>query len=464
MVPAMIGSITTLNSSVITAALRLHFCCPPPPADFEVPEALPVRPGYFEFGKGHLLFGRCAHGAEERPEGPNLRDVLPDVRMRGAVIELPFDPAEALANLREERYWRATGKPGPPDGAVQRLYYKLRPLLGLRIRKHLQRLYLRGWERMPFPRWPVDASAENLLEGVLALSLKAAGVSRIPMIWFWPDGAPSATIVTHDVETAAGRDFCPDLMDLNDSFGIKSSFQIVPEERYAVPRSLLDTIRTRGHEVNVQDLNHDGLLYREHGEFLRRAARINRYGREFGAAGFRAAILYRNPDWYPALAFAYDMSIPNVAHLDPQRGGCCTVFPYFIGELLELPVTLTQDYSLFHVLRQYSTELWRQQVSLIRTRHGLISVIIHPDYILTERPRRVYEDLLRHLSALRERRETWIALPGEVNTWWRQRSQMTLEPDGESWRITGPGSERARLAWACLAADGAIRYEIAAAP
>jgi hypothetical protein len=440
--------------------LHSHFCGAPP-VDFAVSQTLSAQAGYFEFGPGNVLFGRCAADAAAPAPGQHYRDVRAAVQSEGAAVRLPFDPAEVLANLREERYWRATGKPGPPDGVFLRLYYKVRPLLGVRIRKHLQRLYLRGWEDIPFPRWPVDFSAENLLETVLALSLKAAGVSRIPMIWFWPNGAPSATIVTHDVETAAGRDFCSGLMDLNDSFGIPSSFQIVPEERYAVPRGLIDTIRTRGHEVNVQDLNHDGLLYHNHPEFLRRAAKINQYGREFAAAGFRAAVLYRNPDWYGAFAFAYDMSIPNVAHLDPQRGGCCTVFPYFIGGLLELPVTLIQDYSLFHILRQYSTDLWQRQISLIRARHGLISVIVHPDYILTERPRRVYADLLRHLTDLRARGETWLALPGEVNAWWRQRSQMTLEPDGESWRITGPGSERARLAWACLGEGETIRYELA---
>jgi hypothetical protein len=63
-----------------------------------------------------------------------------------------------------------------------------------------------------------------------------------------------------------------------------------------------------------------------------------------GVEGFRAAVLYRNPDWYDALTVAYDMSIPNVAQLDPQRGGCCTIFPYFIGNILEIPVTATQDY------------------------------------------------------------------------------------------------------------------------
>jgi hypothetical protein len=68
--------------------------------------------------------------------------------------------------------------------------------------------------------------------------MKAQGVKRLPFIWFWPDGFPSCTIMTHDVETIAGLEFCPQLMDLNDSFGIKASFQIVPEDRYPLPPSL----------------------------------------------------------------------------------------------------------------------------------------------------------------------------------------------------------------------------------
>jgi hypothetical protein len=204
-------------------------------------------------------------------------------------------------------------------------------------------------------------------------------------------------------------------MDVDDWFGIKASFQIVPQGPYRVPRSFLEDIRKRGFEINVHDLNHDGRLFTDRLEFLRRAERINRYAREFGALGFRSAVLYRNVDWYDALDFSYDMSIPNVAHLDPQRGGCCTVLPFFIGKILELPVTATQDYSLFHILNDYSTRLWQQQISLIRGKHGLISFIIHPDYIIAEAARRVYIELLDILSKLRSQGETWIALPSEVD-------------------------------------------------
>src|SRR5208282_2871722 len=142
--------------------------------------------------------------------------------------------------------------------------------------------------------------------------------------------------------------------------------------------------------------------------FLRRAKKINRYVKEFGAQGFRAAILYRNLDWFDALNVSYDMSVPNVAHLEPQRGGCCTVFPYFIGRILELPLTTVQDYSLFHILGEYSIDLWKKQAELIMKKHGMISFITHPDYLIDQKTLAVYKTLLTYLSQLRSERNVWI--------------------------------------------------------
>src|ERR1700757_3918549 len=101
--------------------------------------------------------------------------------------------------------------------------------------------------------------------------MEAKGVDKVPFIWFWPDAAKSCLMMTHDVENAAGRDHCAELMDLDDSFGIKASFEIVPEERYSVPESLLASLRERGFEIVIQDLNHDGRLFDDKKEFLRRA-------------------------------------------------------------------------------------------------------------------------------------------------------------------------------------------------
>ncbi len=94
----------------------------------------------------------------------------------------------------------------------------------------------------------------------------------------------------------------------------------------------------RGFEVNLHDLNHDGRLFADKDAFLRHARRINDYAREFGCEGFRSGAMYREQGWFGAFEFSYDMSVPNAAHLEPQRGGCCTVMPYFVGNILELPL------------------------------------------------------------------------------------------------------------------------------
>lgn len=464
-----------MNAHIQTGSLLTdHFRCPDTFASgafassdafasFSVAGGQSARSGFFQFGPGVVCFGQCAGVLPASSPAAPLPDLLPHAAVSSSTVLLPFDPVQVVANLRHERYVN----PVAPSRAanrmnrlVRKLYYIARPLMPVSVRKHLQRRYLRGWQSIPFPVWPVDSSVDTLHERLLALSMQARGVTRLPFIWFWPEGAPSCTAVTHDVETAAGLDFCAQLMDLNDSYGIKSSFQIVPEQRYPISPEKLEAIRARGFEINVHDLNHDGNLLSSHDEFLRRAQVINRHGRNFAARGFRAAVLYRNIDWYRELEFSYDMSVPTVGHLDPQRGGCCTVFPFFNGNLLELPVTMAQDYALYHMLNDYSIDIWKQQIALILSKHGLMKVIVHPDYNLDEKPRRVYAELLAYLAGLRAGGETWIALPAEIDRWWRQRHAMRLVGEAGSWRIEGEGSQHARLAWAVLD-NGELRYEIA---
>ncbi len=385
-----------------------------------------------------------------------LRDALADVAVDGGSSGLPLGPNEIIEILRLERYARNSHnglRRSPLEHPFWPAYRLLRPALPTRIRKHLQGWYLRRRHSPSFPSWPVDTTVDDILEELFSRALRAHAVDRIPFIWFWPDGTRSCAIITHDVETLAGRNFCSRLMDLDDSVAIKSSFQIVPEQRYDVPTSFLEDIRSRGFEINVHDINHDGQLFTSWETFLPLAERINAYAREFGAIGFRSGSLYRNPEWFTVLDFAYDMSIPNSARLEPQSGGCCTVLPFFIGEILELPVTTTQDYSLFHILNTYTLDLWKRQIARITDRHGLLSFIVHPDYVIEKRAKATYQALLAYIAQLRSDGVLWTPLPREVNQWWRDRNRMKVVSDGGGWRIEGAGRERARLAYASLVGD-----------
>ena len=209
----------------------------------------------------------------------------------------------------------------------------------------------------------------------------------------------------------------------------------------------------------MHGLNHDGQLFRDRKEFLRQIKRINQYAREYGAAGFRSPVMYRNIEWYGDLEFSYDMSVPNVGHLEPQRGGCCTVMPYFIGNLVELPLTTTQDYALFNVLRDQSIALWKQQIGLVTEKHGLVSFNVHPDYLISNDCREVYRQLLEHLLDVRADQGAWFALPGEVDQWWRNRRQMRIVTAGGRLQVAGPSSERAVVAYARLE-NGRVIYEL----
>jgi hypothetical protein len=442
---------TSLNNALID-----YFRCPEAFANLALRGDLCPGEGYFRFGADNICYGQSSVGDyAETPEKATC-DLALHTRTEGTTCYVPFDPSAIVNNLRWERYLgRAPNNCWEEEQTswVRKAYYHLRPHLGVSIRKHLQRWWLRGWEKRRFPSWPVDRTVDQVLEKLLALSMKAQRVESIPFIWFWPNGLKSCAILTHDVEESAGVDFCPALMDLDDSFGIKSSFQFIPENRYLYSPALMERLRQRGFEVNVHDLNHDGHLYDSREEFLRRAARINKYVKEYGAVGFRAGVLYRRLDWYDAYDFSYDMSVPNVGHLDAQRGGCCTVMPYFVGNVLELPVTTTQDYTLFNIFSEYSLDLWQQQIRLITENHGLLSFNTHPDYLLERRARETYAGLLAHLARLRTEEEVWMALPKEVDQWWRARAQMKVVGEAGRWRIEGPGQERARLAYACLAGD-----------
>ena len=141
------------------------------------------------------------------------------------------------------------------------------------------------------------------------------------------------------------------------------------------------------------------------------------------------------------LGFDYDSSYPDADPYEPVPGGCCSWLPFFNGDLVELPITVPQDHTVFVVLRR-GGELWHSKVDLLRRRGGMALVLTHPDYLLEDQCLSAYEDLL---AARATDPTAWVALPREVSAWWRRRAATTVRRRPGGWTAEGPGAGEATI-------------------
>ena len=365
-------------------------------------------------------------------------------------ILVPFDPDEVVTTFWSERYADVEGSSaGRLRSAAMSAYYGVRPLLPRRLQISMRRAYSRVQARTPFPRWPVEDSLHGFLDAVLGWAGSLAG-RPVPWIAPWPAGRTWALVLTHDVETVEGVRRMPVLRGLEERRGFRSSWNFVPG-RYRVDDALVAELQSAGYEVGLHGLYHDGRDL-EPSELRRRLPEMRRYAERWGAAGFRSPATHRAWDTMRTLPFEYDSSSPDTDPYEPQPGGCCSWLPFFNGALVELPITLPQDHTLFVILRARSGRAWIDKADQIRSRGGMALLITHPDYVDQGPIPAAYEQLLDHVA---QDEQVWRALPAEVARWWRRRAATVLEPDGGSWRVAGPAEGEASISWAAPCAPGA---------
>src|SRR5260370_9281883 len=206
---------------MFSQAVNDRYRCPEKFFNFVINEQLSSDDGYFRFGPNTICYGRSRSGARGPTPESSLYDLNGDVLVKDGKLSLPFDPTEIIDNLRLERYANTRDMESSIEEFFRRLYYRLRPLMNLTMREQIQKFHARNWEKQAFPKWPLDTTVEEICETLLLKSMEAKGVDRVPFVWFWPDGASACLMMTHIVETKAGRDHCQDLMDVHDSVGIK---------------------------------------------------------------------------------------------------------------------------------------------------------------------------------------------------------------------------------------------------
>jgi glycosyltransferase involved in cell wall biosynthesis len=294
---------------------------------------------------------------------------------------------------------------------ANRLYYGLKPYLPWRLRIFFRRVVARKIRRQCQAFWPISEQA-----------------ARIPEGWpGWPGGKRFAVVLTHDVEGPKGLARCRQLAQLEKQIGFRSSFNFIPDGDYVATAELREELRSGGWEVGVHDLHHDGKLFRARADFSRHARQINRFLEEWNVNGFRAGFMHHQLDWLHELNIKYDASTFDTDPFEPQPDGVDTIFPFWVSGgcknrgYVELPYTLPQDSTLFLLLRETSSDIWKRKVDWVAAHGGMVLVDTHPDYIdfnggsgsWHEYPKQRYVELLTHIRH-KFAGQYWHALPQEV--------------------------------------------------
>ena len=337
-------------------------------------------------------------------------------------VWFPFDLEEAYLNYAYERWRTTTQAPSLSERQLD-LFYRLKRFIPRSVQLAARRLLVRRQEDPEFPRWPLDESVARLLRFYVKSLLMAGGATELPFRWFWPERYLAAVTLTHDVESAEAFRHAIDIADLEEERGFRSSFNIVAEW-YPIDWGVLRELQQRGFELGVHGVYHDRSMFASRANFEAQQPKVRELAGKLGAAGFRSPATHRVVDWLAELPVEYDCSVPHSDPFEPQPGGCCSLWPFFIGDVVELPHTLPQDHTLLTLLGHRTIDVWRKQIGRIEELNGLIQVLTHPDpgYLAEPRNRDRYTELV---EALRDRPTLWRALPRDVASWWRRRDEGT---------------------------------------
>ena len=250
----------------------------------------------------------------------------------------------------------------------------------------------------------------------------------------WPEGKKFAFVLTHDVELQGGHDKCKALMQIEKDLGFVSSFNFVPE-RYKVSAELREYLQENGFEVGVHGLNHDGKLFSSKKVFDERANKINKFLKEWNAVGFRAPAMHHNLEWLKQLDLEYDLSTFDTDPFEPQSDGMGTIFPFVVNRnnmqdgYVEMPYTLVQDFTLFILMKEKDSSIWKKKLEWIAENGGMALINVHPDYInfenktsLEEYSINYYTDFLKFIKR-NYANKYWNVLPLQLSNFWMQNSK-----------------------------------------
>jgi len=305
---------------------------------------------------------------------------------------------------------------------LSRVFYTIKPLIPRRLQIFLRRKIV-SYKRKKYRHiWPIDSIAGKPPDGWQG----------------WPGSKKFALVLSHDVDTQKGHDKCYQLMDIEESLGFRSCFNIVPE-KYRISRSLIYDLKNRGFEVGVHGLNHDGKLFFSQKIFNQGANRINHYLQKWGSTNFTSPSMLCNLNWMHALKITHSTSTFDTDPFEPQQNPVRRIFPLWKknnvaspGGLskgyVELPYTLPQDFTLFILMKEKNIHIWKKKLDWIAQKGGMALFISHPDYMNFNEQKNgneeysieLYKKFLEYIKS-KYKDQYWHVLPKEIANFWKQR-------------------------------------------
>jgi peptidoglycan/xylan/chitin deacetylase (PgdA/CDA1 family) len=377
---------------------------------------------------------------EPQAESPARNDAFsfwqPPEQWRAALASTIESSEAAAERFLFEEYLPDDDRRPP---SAMRAYYRVKRLIPSALRHRLNSAAVRARKRLRFPSWPCESALCELRRDWLRGALGVVGASDGWHIGFWPRGARCAVVLTHDVESLKGFERMEFVAELEERHGFRSAWNL-PLAQYPIDWERVARLCARGFEFGAHGLSHDGRLFRSQRDFAELAPTLERLAAEHGLRGFRAPSTLRNVQAIATMDFDFDSSFADTDPYEPQPGGSCSLFPFFLSRLVELPYTLPQDHTMIHLLRRNPLPVWTMKAKWIAALGGMILTLTHPDYCGEGAYLEAYEELLKRLGELGG---AWRALPCEVAQWWRLRSRMRLRVEGGRPLILGEGAERA---------------------
>ncbi len=216
------------------------------------------------------------------------------------------------------------------------------------------------------------------------------------------NGKKSVICLSHDIDYSDCWNFLPELSDIERSYGLRSTINVLTHGDYRIKHSLLNDLVNEGFEIGLHGKRHDiALAYRKKTD-IRRAIHQSLEKLSLPVKGFRSPALSMSVQLLEVLeesGFSYDSSVPL---LNPYGASTEFCYPFRFPKqaITEIPLGI-QDDILFRALRlsdDAALSVSRQYIEKTMRLGGIMVINTHPGIIKHHQP--YYKNLLSYMLEL----------------------------------------------------------------